>query len=92
MSGVNGDGDAVAKPVRSPAKSIKDRDADAVANPVRSPEKRIKEETGKQSTNWPCSELRKSSGCPDNVISPHHWPHTCLWISVFLPKVDSANF
>lgn len=59
MSGVNGDGDAVAKPVRSP-------------------EKRIKEETGKQSTNWPCSELRKSSGCPDNVISPHHWPHTCL--------------
>lgn len=88
---MNGNADAVAKPVRPPAKS-KDGDADAVAKPVRSPAKRIKEETGKQSTNQPCTELRKSSGCPDNVISLHHWPHTCLWISVFLPKVDSASF
>lgn len=88
----DGDDDAVAKLVRSLAKSIKDGNAYAMAKLVRSPAKRIKEETGKQSTNQPCSELRMSSGCPDDMISPHHWPHTCLLISVFLSKVDSASF
>lgn len=82
----DGDGDAVAKPVRFPEKIIKDGDAYAMAKLVRSPAKRIKEETGKQSTNQPCSEMRMSSGCPDDMISPHHWPLTFSGYLSFFPR------